>query len=437
MVRRFALWLVMSAISLSAAEFENYQAARAVIGQVSFSAHDAGIAAVALSVSNGSLYAASSSGHVLSFDLSRIGTDETSGCPVCLVSPNSSVAQNVFPTVAAVAVNGRNIAIADAESRSVLLWNNTSSGAQPSVVIGGFIRPTAVALDSDRLFVADAGTHHVFVWNRVPTNASQVANVTLGATDGFDFPSADSIQNPTALASDGTNLYVADAAAHRVLVFSASDEPAPHVLNAASLTAGALAPGTLIALEHASTKTNVFLNGEPLRATDSNGGQLQLQIPYELNNATAASLWTESPTSNGTISVSRAAPIHFTSASPGIFAFGTKEPRTGMLMHAPDSVPLSPEDPARPSELLTVWATGLGAISSDTNNDGSFNVLMPVRASVNGIAAEVISATLPADSTGVYEVRLRLPSELPKGANLVLIANETKSNPVAFPVQTN
>lgn len=424
MLRRILLSTLLCGLSLRAADFEDFQAARAVIGQPSFSAHDKGVTAAALSISKNTLYVADISGRVFGFDLSRIGTASTPGCPVCLTNPQSTTAQNVFQGLAAVAVNGRNIAIADAKNHQVMLWKENAL-----LILSGLTNPASVALDSQRLFVGDAGSHHVFIWNQLPTSASQLPDVTLGISDA-DTPTADSIQTPSALASDGTNLYVADSAAHRVLVFTAADSEAPRIVNAASLASGPMAPGTLISIDHASASSAVLLNGSPLRVTDTSGDQLQVQIPYELSNASSAALWLQTEGS-----ASRPASVRLTTASPGIFAFGVKEPRTGIVLHAPEGVPLSPEDPAKPSELLSVWATGLGAVSPDANSEGGFDVLTPVNAIVNGNQVEVVSAMLPAGATGVYEVTLRLPADLSgSSVNLVLLQNDIRSNAVTFPV---
>jgi len=428
---RAALLLLLCGLSLCAADFQDYQAARAVIGQPSFSAHDKGVTPAALSLSSGFLYVADTSGRLYGYDLSRIGSSQTPGCPVCLAAPQSSVAQTVLPGVAAFAVNGHNIAVADAKSHQVLVWRDNTP-----LTLGGFVNPVSVALDGQRLYVGDAGARHVFIWNQVPVSSGQAPDVTLGVTQGIsdsDSPAADTILTPSALASDGVNLYVADSSAHRVLVFSAADSAAPPIVNAATLSAGSLAPGTLVSIAYPGSAA-VFLNGSALRVTDTSGDQLQVQIPYELGGASAGSLWLQTEGENGSVSSSRPVALHFTAASPGIFAFGLKEPRTGLVLHAPDGVPLSLEDPARPSELLSVWATGLGAVSSDANADGSFDVLTPVRASVNGAPVEVVSATLPAEATGIYEVRLRMPDQLAESVSLILIQNDSKSNAITFPV---
>jgi uncharacterized protein (TIGR03437 family) len=426
MRRSIVTLLLCAATVLPAADFQDFQAARAVIGQPSFSAHEKGAIAHSLSLVKGNLYVADASGRVLTYDVSRIGNAKTPGCPVCLPVPQATIGQNVFGDVAAFAVYGRKIAIADTKNHRVLLWTGTSSGKQPDVTLSGFRNPVSVALDSERLFVGDAATHHVFIWNSFPIENSQPPDVTLGSD--LDGPGADTIQSPTALVSDGANLYVADAAARRVMVFSPAIASMPQIVNAASLESGPFAPGTLVEISPAAG-TAVLLNGAPVPVTETDGDKLQVQIPYDLNNATAASLWVKSE--NGT---SVPVPLRFTSASPGIFAFGATDPRTGMVLHAPAGIPLSPEDPAKPSELLSVWATGLGAVSPSPNSDGSFDVLTPVRATLNGNLVEVVSAVLPAAATGIYEVRLRLPSRLPGSASLVVSQNDVESNLVTFPL---
>ena len=440
MRRRIITGLLFAVPVLSAADFQDFQAARAVIGQPSFSAHEKGIEPRALSLARGNLYVADASGQMLTFDVSRIGSARTTACPVCLVTPQASIAQNVFEGIAASAGSGRNIVIADMKSHRVMLWRGVSPLEKPDVVLSGFLNPVSVAIDNQRLFVGDTGSHHVFIWNSLPTFDTQAPDVTLGPSEIGETAGPDTIQTPSALVSDGANLFVGDAASHRVLVFSTGDSAAPQVLNAATLLPGAVAPGTLLAIEHSRENTTVFLNGNPLRTTESEGQPIQIQVPYDLNSATAGSLWIKTELEGGLANVSRPVTLRFAAATPGIFAFGTTEPRTGLVLHAPAGVPLSPEDPAKAGDLLTVWATGLGAVNTEANEEGGFDTLIPVRAAINGSPIEVISATLPAEATGVYEVRLRLPAVLPASASLallelVLLENDAKSNAVTFPLK--
>ena len=64
--------LLLLAGSIYAAEFQNGQAARAVIGQPSFSAQETGVSASTLVVANGRLYAADTARRLLTFDLANI-----------------------------------------------------------------------------------------------------------------------------------------------------------------------------------------------------------------------------------------------------------------------------------------------------------------------------------------------------------------------------
>ena len=436
MTGRFTALLFLACIVLPAADFQDYQASRAVIGQASFSGRDKGVSGRALSLAKGNLYVADASGHLLTFDLSRLGNSKSVGCAVCVVAPQATAAQSVFEGVAAFATNGRTIAIADAKNHRVIIKRGIPPQTQADVVLSNFGNPVSVALDGQRLFVGDAGTHHVYVWNVVPASDSQ-PDVTLGIVEGSEGPGADTIQTPSALASDGANLFVADSGAHRVLVFSTADSAAPQVENAATLSTGPVAPGTLLLINHAaSARVTVLLNGTALAVAQTNRDQVQVQLPYDVIGA-AATIWIKNELDDGVISNSRPAALRIATASPGIFAFGTKEPRTGLLLHAPEGIPLSPEDPAQPSELLSVWATGLGAVTSEANAEGAFDTLIPVRAFINGNAVDVISASLAADATGVYEVRLRMPAQVPPGATLTLMQNDSKSNSVTFPVGSN
>ena len=166
MPRWFAISFLLGSAVLNAADFQDFQAARAVLGQPSFSAHEKSLSPVALSLSKGSLNVADSSGHLLSFDLARVGNAPTPGCPVCVTSPQTTTPQNVFEGISAFAVNGHDIAIVDTKAHRVMLWNGKSS-SQPTVILSSFVNPVSVALDSQRLFVGDAGAHHVFIWNSV------------------------------------------------------------------------------------------------------------------------------------------------------------------------------------------------------------------------------------------------------------------------------
>jgi uncharacterized protein (TIGR03437 family) len=154
-------------------------------------------------------------------------------------------------------------------------------------------------------------------------------------------------------------------------------------------------------------------------------------MPADVGNASAGSLYVRTVHSTGTVTTTNAVAVKFTAAFPGIFAVGSQEPRSGLLLHSAGA-PVSTETPAKPGEIVTVWATGLGQVDGANGE-----TLKPVSVAVNDQPAEVVSAVLPQGAVGVYEVRVVLPSELSsqQSAQLVLTQNGNTSNTVTFPLE--
>ena len=465
--------------SLRAADFQSGQAARAVIGQPSFSAREPGIAATTLSLSNGKLYAADTAHRLLTFDLSKIPGakddlfDRQAPCSLCGFPAVEQVNQAVLPGVAGVAMFGNAVAMVDTPNHRVLFWPDAATQHPAQLVLGSsdLVEPVSVALDGKRLYVGDAGSHRVLIWNALPSSDNQPADAVLGIYS--ELPGADTINSPDALVSDGGNLFVADSLDRRILVFTAGDIALARnaVVNSASLSAGALAPGTLV------TVTGTGFTEAPASATDDGvqrlpaklGGvevlfdgvalpllsvsptQVRAQLPYDTGGAAGGSLYLRTEHSDGSVTVTNATALRLASTSPGLFAFGGTEPRTGLILHSSGSpeqagTPVTADDPARAGELLIFWAAGLGAV--DTGSEKGPLIGVPyagpdapvasrVGAVVSGRTAQVVSATLPERSIGVYEVRIVLPSDLPTDSNteLLIMQDGNLSNTVTIPVR--
>jgi uncharacterized protein (TIGR03437 family) len=446
------LFLMLAFAGLGqASNFRTGQAARAVIGQPSFSAREAGVSANALSLSRGKLFAAESD-RILAFDVAN-------PCAICGLAPISITNQSVMRGVSAVAVFGKVVVMADTPRHHVLIWRDTTPRAgqigtmEPDVVISGVADPVSVAYDGHRLFVGDASQHRVYIWNALPSADSQPPDAILGQEDNGTGPAT--VGTPAALASDGSNLYVSDTENRRILVFSAGDFDLSEndIVNSATLRATPLAPGSLVTIratgatsdseaaessadEPLPTKlagVEVFLNGTPLPLLSVSPQEIQAQLPYDLGSGNSGSLYLRS-----TALVSSAAAVHFAPASPGIFAVGKIEPRSGLLLHASNDLvgdggpsqgaPVTEEHPAVPGERITVWANGLGFAGDESP--------LPLHAMVNGEPAEVVSARLPKGAVGIYEVVIVVPAHFPlrQEARLQLVENSIPSNIVIFPV---
>ncbi|MFL6414091.1 MAG: RICIN domain-containing protein [Bryobacteraceae bacterium] len=245
-MRKFSLviLLTLSAISVYADGFTTGQAARAVIGQGTFTDGIDGTqqyllgGASGLAYSGGVLYVADDNrlganpenNRVLMFDTSQIpGTRQdvvsashpSSRCWLCGYSAFRVIGQTSFmssvsgrsdvPTNAAGSMNapiavgtdGRVLAIADTDNNRVLLWNNIppNSTTPPNIVLGqanftafqspqpinanSLRGPQGVWIQNGKLFVADTQNHRVLIWNSIPTSNNQPADVVLGQ-NGFN-----------------------------------------------------------------------------------------------------------------------------------------------------------------------------------------------------------------------------------------------------------
>jgi hypothetical protein len=165
---------------------------------------------------------------------------------------NGGINANALNSAAGVFTDGTRLFVADTSNNRVLIFNTmpTGSYASADVVVGqpdfvsnqcnqGGAGPTANALcgpsavysDGTRLFVADSGNNRVLIYSSIPTSNDASASVVIGQSNmtsalpvppvsGSYTPTANSLFDPLALASDGTRLYVADAGNYRVLIYN-------------------------------------------------------------------------------------------------------------------------------------------------------------------------------------------------------------------------
>jgi uncharacterized protein (TIGR03437 family) len=240
-LRKFSLVIFLPLFSglLSGASFTNGQAARAVIGQSTFTAAVSGAqqyltgGVSGLAYSNGVLFVADDNrlgatpqnNRVLVFDTTTIPglrddfrnsfhpspqcwlcgfgsfgvigqADYTSTNPGRNSVPTSSGGSMNQPS--AVATDGRRLAIADTDNNRVLIWNSIPGGptVAPNIVLGqsdftsfqspqpvnanSLRGPQGVWIQNNKLFVADTQNHRILIWNNIPTQNNQGADLVLG-----------------------------------------------------------------------------------------------------------------------------------------------------------------------------------------------------------------------------------------------------------------
>ncbi|MBV9084489.1 MAG: hypothetical protein JOZ62_17585, partial [Acidobacteriaceae bacterium] len=245
MKRSPIIWLLFCAPFLKATTFTNGQAARAAIGQYSFTFANStpGIQIIGgaggLAYARGTLFVADddvaggnpNNNRVLMFDttaipgpyvdLSTLGVFDGS-CNVCGYPAYNVLGQVDFTSTTA----GR-----DQVARS-------STQASMS-------NPTAVASDGNVVAVADTNNNRVLIWRSFPTAINAAPDVVLGQTDFTSFQppnqvNASSVRGPEGVWIQNGMLFVADTLNYRVLIWRSipmrNNQPADLVLGQPNFT---------------------------------------------------------------------------------------------------------------------------------------------------------------------------------------------------------
>lgn len=94
-----------------------------------------------------------------------------------------------------------------------------------------FLAPRGVFCHGSKLLVSDTGQNRVFIWNSIPESFHQKPDIIIGQADNSNtgrnsggVSSAQSLQYPSAVWTDGIRLIVADAWNHRVLIWNTFPE---------------------------------------------------------------------------------------------------------------------------------------------------------------------------------------------------------------------
>ncbi len=223
-----------SALTLRAQTFINGQAARAVIGQTTFTGGSStasqqilgGVSGLAYAnnslfvVDSNSIAASPVNNRVMEFNITQIPAphaDLTTGftptdpsCYLCGYSAvnvlgqpnytgtNPGTTNQSMQTPNGVATDGQTLAVADTNNNRVLIWKSipTSINAPPDLVVGqpnftqgtggstptqsSLLGPQGVWIQNGKLFVADSTNNRVLIWNNIPTANNQPADVVLG-----------------------------------------------------------------------------------------------------------------------------------------------------------------------------------------------------------------------------------------------------------------
>ena len=123
------------------------------------------------------------------------------------------------------------MAFVNNQSASVVVGHSGFNSGLPNDVapnIQTLYNPGSVCFDGTNLYVADPVNNRILIYNGIPSGNDASAAVVVGQPDfssvsinqGFSSPTNQTLNDPSGVFSDGTNLYVADTGNNRVLIFN-------------------------------------------------------------------------------------------------------------------------------------------------------------------------------------------------------------------------
>ena len=212
------LFLLLTAAG-SAADFVTGQAARLVVGQQSFTAGDPNSTNQVIGGATGVAYAAD---RLFVADSNLIGAAPSNNRVLIFNNVSGTFPQ---PTDALQYSSKCPICVGTA---AVVLGQPdfTTNTTNFNPTQNNLRTPTAVASDGVRLVVADTDHNRVLIWNRIPTSNNTPADVVVGQPDFNTLqlpqpnPTAKTLRGPQGVWIQNGKLYIADTQNNRVLIYN-------------------------------------------------------------------------------------------------------------------------------------------------------------------------------------------------------------------------
>lgn len=323
------------------------------------------------------------------------------------------------------------LAVAEAENGSTILLRTLNAGAfwdlwTPTGLRTAAFDAVAPAWEQDLLFLTAGQSLY-----RIPVDFRSMGRPVATAPQllaGLPDRAVDLRLDPS-----GTVLF---AVAENRGVFTV-DAPAPAVRpmvrNAADLSRGTAAPGTLLSI-YGEPLRQLRANGEPAALLGFSTSSNQVQLPYSLSSDRVELTMEPGASSQASSAGIQRLSLALRRAAPAIFLHPDGNP---FVLHPENGLFMDENNPLRPGTRLQVLMTGLGAVSPDwpagmaAPAENPPVVLAPMEAFVNGLRVPVVRATLAPGYAGIYQVELELPGVLDEGvAELHLVADGAASNRV-------
>jgi uncharacterized protein (TIGR03437 family) len=209
--------VLFAVVAASAADFSTGQAARLVIGQSTFTEGEQGAGQNLIGGVGGVAYA---NDMLFIADGNRIGASPVNQRVLIFKNLSGNLPK---PTDELFYYTRCPACIGGAD---VVLGQPDFNSTNTGVTQTAMRTPTAVASDGQVLAVADSDNNRVLIWKSIPTSNGTPADVVVGQPNFTsssipgNVPNAKSMRGPSGLWIQNGKLYVADTQNHRVLIFN-------------------------------------------------------------------------------------------------------------------------------------------------------------------------------------------------------------------------
>ena len=273
--------LLLACTASMAADFSSGQAARALIGQSTFTSTTPGATANRIGGISGIAYGADTLFVADSNRFGSFGAPDGNGNPT---QNNNRVLvfnglSNSIPQPTANYTLTPNPCPICVGSASMVLGQPDFNATSYTITAKGMRTPTGVATDGKVLAVADTDNNRILIWRNIPTQMDQPADVVIGQANFTTAltalpPNNKSLRGPQGVWLQNGKLFVADTQDHRVLIYNtiptANNAAADVVLgqpdftstvpdNLVDQTSGATASNMLSPVSVSSDGTRIFV----------------------------------------------------------------------------------------------------------------------------------------------------------------------------------
>jgi hypothetical protein len=310
--------------------------------------------------------------------------------------------------------------------------------------------PLSVALSNDCGSVVTSGQMVATFSNGDPPLPLSLADPSKGLYSGTWTPRSAAPQMTVIAHASAAGYPEATAQIAGATVPNAAPVLTPHgtLHSFYPLLGAALAPGTIIQiygqnlasqtaqpttipLPTTMNGTSVIVGGIPAPLYYVSAGQINAQLPFELNAANQYQLLVQF---DGAITSPDV--VQLSPATPGLAAFGDS---TLIAQHGDGSL-VSATSPAKSGEYLVAYLAGMGPTNANPASGAASPVnplALPAIAptlTINGTASPIAFAGLTPGLVGLYQMNFQVPAGMPAG-NLTLVVSQggQASNPTVLP----